>query len=600
MSFDFEKILNEGVACQKRTARYKKFVVMSGNYIYKGPYIKSQLDAIFYRSRKLIEWNAKFIVHPADMIYDDINVNSYFYGSYIIFDNLAKNYPISFNPWKESFSNISYNVLKRVNLVKLGDVILKVNYIRNLIPYISLSMIYLYILGVGDVGLSNILIDQLTGNIYIIDYEENVTSLRTSELFYFSKDPSKAKTKLWLEYVRPYYSWLIDELSINSNDNNYKSKFIHAISLIRKYSEISPETIQTKNIQYPDQNTIQISSNIGTSNIGFMRYTNQYVCSTYSGYTSDIVKSALQKYIRRSIIDKAIISGFELYRMAELSMCQRFQTNLYNRLAVIAAEDISIANFSLVIAIHNIILSKNRDIEVLATIIYKLAVSEKIRIGSHAYRAYIHPDGRKYAESLGVIVSDVTTEEDINRFGLCDKFWKTGDPEDIKYYANMFYLRILDRNWLCLYWLGLYMNASTGKKIVKRNRRTDPMIIIFKMLETVINQYAINTIENIYQIQTEKRPFIMLAVIASLMRVDYENVDLQSTIMKFSQDKELMNNLMTGNYTFQVDDYVIDMHTKKGKSNGKTRYDFVTEGSFVTPRSEKYHYDILEKIYIES
>ena len=39
--------------------------------------------------------------------------------------------------------------------------------------------------------------------------------------------------------------------------------------------------------------------------------------------------------------------------------------------------------------------------------------------------------------------------------------------------------------------------------------------------------------------------------------------------------------VLRGDREAAVDDYVIDMHTKKGRAKGKDRADFAIEGSFV-------------------
>src|SRR6516162_10560953 len=70
--------------------------------------------------------------------------------------------------------------------------------------------------------------------------------------------------------------------------------------------------------------------------------------TTFSGYAIDVVKSAMQKYIRRNMVEKALISMIELYRMPEVDGdAKSIQSNMFNRLAVIAAEDIGPSNVKL-------------------------------------------------------------------------------------------------------------------------------------------------------------------------------------------------------------------------------------------------------------
>jgi hypothetical protein len=66
------------------------------------------------------------------------------------------------------------------------------------------------------------------------------------------------------------------------------------------------------------------------------------------------------------------------------------------------------------------------------------------------------------------------------------------------------------------------------------------------------------------------------------------------------ESKEQINNLLTGNYNFQLDDYVVDMHTKAGREKGMNRKDFVSQGAVVSNRDSRFdneYYKALEDIY---
>ena len=48
---------------------------------------------------------------------------------------------------------------------------------------------------------------------------------------------------------------------------------------------------------------------------------------------------------------------------------------------------------------------------------------------------------------------------------------------------------------------------------------------------------------------------------------------------------------------FQVDPFVIDVHTRAGRQLGLTRKEFVEEGAQIIPGSKKYYVELFENIY---
>ena len=56
--------------------------------------------------------------------------------------------------------------------------------------------------------------------------------------------------------------------------------------------------------------------------------------------------------------------------------------------------------------------------------------------------------------------------------------------------------------------------------------------------------------------------------------------------------------MLNGKYdVIKIDDFVIDKHTKDGRSNGMSSKDFVDEGALVIPEDLTYHNELLAKIY---
>ncbi len=97
--------------------------------------------------------------------------------------------------------------------------------------------------------------------------------------------------------------------------------------------------------------------------------------------------------------------------------------------------------------------------------------------------------------------------------------------------------------------------------------------------------------------------FIMLAIMSAIKR-PWDGVNLKDFKTNETNKNERItsniNILTQGKYKFVVDDYVVDMHTKKGRMSGKTRKDFVEEGAIVVNEETVYSIPLFEKIYRES
>jgi alkylated DNA repair dioxygenase AlkB len=770
--FNLGEELKNGILCQKRTGKNKKYVIMRQNLIIKGPYKKNNLDILLRRSQMCKEWNSPYIVHPNENILMSSNGDQF-----ITFPNLAIDYPMEFISHVETFTGDYQRILIRNGLLKLGDEMMKLDWIVEHLPNIALSLLHLYILGVGDVGFYNILIDVNTKQIYIIDYEENRSKVekdRNDDFFMFSKRPAKDKANLWLQHVKPMYSFLINEISkllvneefkenvkavvsrlshlsgeIKSQEskvylNDETGYILHYPKLIEKGSEIfnslsteipwieeeitmfgkttktgryisvhgesnieykyagrkvvanpwTPTLLQLKKIaenyaqvkynfvfmnyysdgmkkigwHADDEKTIVPRSSITSISVGAsrdfkikskekgglnltinldngdllimggalqenykhsvpvrtkvldprinltfrmmnveqssisndskgkMEFRGMFGGSkTFSGYTIDVVKSGLQKYIRRNIPIKALYSGFELYRMVEVDKGVAVQTNCYNRLAIIACEDIGPANLPLVIKVVKLVLDKNRDVAVLASMIQLMAGSEKTRMMSHLNRTYMTMEGKIYCRKIGFPVDDVMSEG----INIYSKYWLESDPMGIRHLAEMFLLRLQERSFMAFDWLGQYKVATKDLKVKARKRRTDPMVIIWDMLASVLPYEVSDTLSKAYFKMTEKGPFLMTAVVVALYGTSYNDLDLNPTINVWREHGSL-NQLMKGEYEFTLDDYVIDKHTLEGKMKGATRNTFVNEGAMVIPQSELYYIKQFEDIYINS
>lgn len=355
MSFTLEYALANYPVGQKRTGKNKQFVFVHNDSAYKGPYQNGRLQNVLSRSAVFKQWNTPLPIHPLEQL----NTPD---GIFLRFPNLAQNATIHTELYQESFTGLQYNVITSSPLLTLSkswqEVITSKLDLTNLI----LSLCHANILGVGDMNLRNILYRD--GSLYLIDYDDNLTADRDDESWYFNK--GVAAKYSWHAYVTQFYPAVIQKLQNIANDHYLEEhgllpRYNRVIALLQKYGNIHPNlhvVINVSNVTNVTnvttmESTSPLNSSIGYGtnggkNLGKMLWKGIRAghTKTFSGIDFDVAKSAVQKYIRRNIQEKAILAAIEIYRLGEIGGTAAV-SNLFNRLAIIAAEDIGLGILSL-------------------------------------------------------------------------------------------------------------------------------------------------------------------------------------------------------------------------------------------------------------
>lgn len=555
-------------AAQKRTGKNKQFVFYNGDEVWKGPYSQDKIDMIMHRSQMMKIWKTPLIVHPLRSE-----------GEWVIFPNIAADYPITSSSMNtESYSNYSYPVADRTVVDKMNYVIDKNKWIYNM-PEIIEAMVHLWMLRVGDTGMFNMLVDQQKKLVYVIDYEEH-GGRKDGPYFYFSRDP--AKSFQWYERMHVYYAEVARRIeALNLPVGNAVKK--QAIELLMQYAITpQPESVQ----EVYEQGQMQWKGMFGGS-------------TTYSGYKVDVIKSGLQKYIRRGIVDKAVYCGFEMYRMGEVGG-DAIVTNLYNRLRIIAAEDIGVADMGIALAVIDMVNMGNRDPATLQSAIKMLALCQKTRVSSHLYTVFRKLEARDYALSKGLHIDSSYTDEDeefIAKHQSHPMFTHV-QHEEMRSTAILFYKRLLEREYNAITWWGYFEHYAEGQKIGMRDAYFDgtkwrksskPITVLFDVLDVFIDTQIFR--HAYFSMPSEHRVIFMMAIGAAIFQI-------RSPIVKIIPDQNGLDQLLGGQYTLEIDDYVIDKHTLEGSSKGKTREDFVNEGAVVHPEDMAFRIDDFYDVYM--
>lgn len=413
---------------------------------------------------------------------------------------------------------------------------------------VLIALCHMEIVGVGNVGLHNVLLECKNKKVFILDYSAN------GESDFFASLP-----KSTIIMVRRYPSVVKKLIEMKVNDDQK----IRLDKLIKQFQ----------------------------GNRGLMYYDGAYSLETktFSGYTIDIIKSALQKYVRRGIVDKAVIACIEMYRLGELGG-DPVITNLINRIKIIAVEDIGIASYPAVMEVLNV-LEVSREIDEIVACVHLLCESKKTRTHCYIWSAHIY--NRDMARSFGIEVGAddwkcAINDEDRLYVEENRHLLDYNLPDDNVVIALVFRKRIIMKNFDAYNWIYYYYQLKNKINRVPKFRNlksNQPIVVLWLAIKDMILNYDI-MLQN--HLESEIH-FFQTVVFQLLVGLESEYVPDFPLLIK--KNKKMVKKLLNGEYDkFIIDDYCIDQHTIIGKSQGKGRNDFINEGSVIQNEDMQYNY----------
>jgi hypothetical protein len=327
---------------------------------------------------------------------------------------------------------------------------------------------------------------------------------------------------------------------------------------------------------------------------------------TVSGIDFDIAKSALQKYIRRNIPEKALLAAIEIYRLGEVGGGAGV-TNLFNRVSIIAAEDVGISNLPLVLSVIKTIESGDRDLHRLMAMIQLLCCSSKTRLTDQVNYVYGSVRGRKVAQASGISLDGETIDSEYVEMHMNDVIFDDTDPLALRPYVLMFQKRIAEKDFNAFSWVYfLELKLSTTPVVKKRNKymgnkkgqTTKSIILLWRVLSTFLDPVVHDILVEAAFNHIEYRPFLGVAILIAINNLTYVPIEsMVESMVEVWRTAPVLKQMLRGEFTLVVDDYVIDKHTAKGRMNGTTITDFVNFGALIIPEDERYRNKELERIY---
>lgn len=309
------------------------------------------------------------------------------------------------------------------------------------------------------------------------------------------------------------------------------------------------ETYLLSSVLKDDQMPYLIYINAKNDNKMSSKYRNE---KTWNGYDLDIMKSALQKYIRRGVLDKALYVAGELDLFKEdKDRGEVIRTNFLHRLMIIYLEDVE--NISIFPEVNKLAedifkerqkedRNKSNEEKMISRLVYILCKSKKARVCSHI-RAVFNP---KY-----------NNKKILSVYPSIKKMWNEIDQNKNSDKYDLFKKYLKDKNILCVYY-GFQIDISEEKY-----GRKKAVWFIFEELKNLkidnINEY-ISWYKN--HIGKMKEGFLCwlfpLLIYLSVIKEYKDTIKEDNYIDNWDKNRKME--------IIDIDDYVVDKHTKKGSS----------------------------------
>lgn len=288
----------------------------------------------------------------------------------------------------------------------------------------------------------------------------------------------------------------------------------------------------------------------------------------YTGLKINLLKSQMQKCIRRGLDEQAVYALASMANMARLfpgeSRAQGIRTNALNRVMISALEDVGPADAEVVLVVLETLLPMTRgrqraafSLAAAVGCVQLLCAARKSRVGSWLHKAFHARNGAlATAQGFGAELHAVEPMSaplgDANLFGCLD-------------------------------------DAAACGILLERCEKESRWPALQRVLRTAWRQLS------------EKRPAAALALaVEHYALAPEEATGLALALAQARVDAALIERLERHDYTIEILPCAIDKHTAAGRAQGKGRAEFVSDGALVTnehPRFTDERHERLRQLY---
>jgi hypothetical protein len=279
--------------------------------------------------------------------------------------------------------------------------------------------------------------------------------------------------------------------------------------------------------------------------------------TTRNGIQLDIIKSGLQKYIRRCDFDKALFCALELDDYRQIKGGDKVFNNFVNRLRIILSEDILdklVWHFQIYQWIDLYEIEKNvyKRIELLYNIIKAMCSLKKARMASYLRASYYQ-----------ILQNPVLVQKYHINF--------TGSNANN---LDNFVLLLGQRSYDCFYYF--FQIFYHDKKNIQA---------VFDILGHILDKKLVDYYYKIYKTVCKNYPKPVFISFLILLCLNESLLDDDDLIEFETLSPVFIESLLVSQCSFELDDYVVDKHTATGRAKGKTAADFSLQGAIVNNQS---------------
>lgn len=307
---------------------------------------------------------------------------------------------------------------------------------------------------------------------------------------------------------------------------------------------------------------------------------------TWNGYPADVVKSGLQKYIRRSVLEKALYCAAELdlFKEAENKKeAEGIRTNFLHRLMIIFMEDVeNLSLFDTIYTKMNLLFEerdkedRHKEIEGhwITEVVMLLVRSKKARMCSHVRALF----SKKY-EPLHESYPSMAP-----LWLALHKALKAQQEQvsSLEFHCSMFTRYLREKNLMAVYH-AFQIELSEEKLPQKLFRSSKPVWFLFHQLMNPLAPVKSERVRKFAEWYKDHIGGMKEGFMCWLMPLLHE----LEVIPIGEADKEPNPSYRAMNregHTITMDDYVLDRHTSRGR--GKSLVEFALVGALVEPQAE--------------
>ena len=323
---------------------------------------------------------------------------------------------------------------------------------------------------------------------------------------------------------------------------------------------------------------------------------------SYYGYKIDVLKSALQKYLRRKELKKMewVMTELYMFRFAD-SRAIGVLSNVLNRIKIFNDEEMCFDDWNRYLKVHELIEEFEKNDKVGLNILLKicriLADCNMIRLSSDVKNYY-----KLAIDKYGLKLEDAQVNQ-----GKVLRYVKEGDDKEcLDLFGKFIDLFEKGSEDCCYYALKLMNKEENMVKCGRRIRRTGPSYMVWDYLLSVgrkkNNENCMKMLEyrlREFHSKRGERPIFMTASIYMMIYYDEMEWDNVIDYSKYDVSDQEIIKMLNERVKLDIDDYCIDMHCSEGRKKGKNKRDFVLEGSVVVDEYTKYSRPEMRKLYIE-